>query len=413
MHIGQKSKVLMSMALAVTVGLLLNVQAANAAGKIYITNRGSATGDATVSVANLDGTGGEILGDGDFNDSLYSGPRSIALNTATGKMYVTTDGATMTVAFLDGTGAVSLNYPGPRLSFDTGDIALDTVAGKMYITDFWGTILAANLDGTGLNGLGNLAGTLNNGGLPSTYGVALDTIQEKMYVTNSSSNTVCVANLDGTGGISLGNLNGTLSSPFGIVLDAIHGKIYVANAGNNTVSVANLDGTGGMSLGNFNDTLNGPKGIALDMVAGRIYVVNSGNNTVSVANLDGTGGESLGDLNGTLNNPYGIAVDIYYNLNWLSPRSGATFQTGSTVPVRFQLTDENGKNVTTANATLMLVSPSGALVKPTTGNVFRYNNTIHLYVYSLNTKKLASGTWQLQVTLDDGSPVKTTSITLR
>ena len=408
MYISMKSKGLMAV-IAIIVFLMVNARAANAAGKIYVTNRGSATVGATVSVANLDGTGGESLGNSIASGAFLSGPRSIALNTATGKMYVTIDSAAVTVAFLDGTGAVSLSYPSPFYeALDTAGIALDTIAGKMYITDIWGLVNAFNLDGTGMNSL-NLAPTLNNG---APYGIALDTIQEKMYVA-SSGNAVCVANLGGTGGVSLGSFNGTLSSPFGIALDAIHGKIYVTNLGNNTVSVANLDGTGGMSLGNFNNTLNGPKDIALDTMAGRIYVVNSGNNTVSIANLDGTGGESLGDLNGTLNNPYGIAVDIYDNFNWLSPQSGATFQTGSTVPVRFQLTDENGKNVTTANATLMLVSPSGALVKPTPSNVFSYKNGIHKYFYSLNTKKLAPGTWQLQVTLGDGSPVKTTSINLK
>ena len=190
MYIPMKSKGLMAV-IAIIVFLMV-ARAANAAGKIYVTNRGSATVEATVSGANLDGTGGESLGNSLASGAFLSGPRSIALNTATGKMYVTNDNATVTVAFLDGTGAVSLNYPSPLYTyFDTGDIALDTVAGKMYITDFWALIYTSNLDGTGMNSLGNLAGTLNNDGLTPPYGIALHMSKERCTLNGIRSATWC------------------------------------------------------------------------------------------------------------------------------------------------------------------------------------------------------------------------------
>jgi hypothetical protein len=84
---------------------------------------------------------------------------------------------------------------------------------------------------------------------------------------------------------------------------------------------------------------------------------------------------------------------------------------------RFLLKDAKGNFISTASAALMLKSPGGAEFTPTsstnTGNVFRYDPNAKRYVYNLNTTGLAAGRWQLQVLLDDGSPVKTEYIRLK
>ena len=99
------------------------------------------------------------------------------------------------------------------------------------------------------------------------------------------------------------------------------------------------------------------------------------------------------------------------------------FKLGSTIPVKFQLTDTNGSSIATATATMALQrysddEPVGDPIEVTstssadTGNMFRYSSGDSQYIYNLNTKGLSSGTWQIRVSLDDGT-VKTTFISLK
>ena len=110
------------------------------------------------------------------------------------------------------------------------------------------------------------------------------------------------------------------------------------------------------------------------------------------------------------------AYSVRYLFRGFLPRRGKTFNADSAVPVMFQLRDAKGNFISTASATLMLKSPSGTPVTPAsgtnTGNVFQYDPVTNRYIYDLNTVGLAAGKWQLQVLLDDGSPVKTTYIKL-
>jgi len=111
--------------------------------------------------------------------------------------------------------------------------------------------------------------------------------------------------------------------------------------------------------------------------------------------------------------------------NWLGllppiPKSGVqVFKLGSVIPLKFQLKDANGGLVSTAAATLTVQKlsnniPVGTPLNATppgsasTGNVFQYQPGPGQYMYNLSTKPLSSGTWQLQVHLDDGSVHSTT-----
>ena len=111
-----------------------------------------------------------------------------------------------------------------------------------------------------------------------------------------------------------------------------------------------------------------------------------------------------------------VTYSVHYLFRGLLPASGKKFTAGSAVPVTFQLKDAKGNFISTASATLMLKSPSGAPVTPAsstnTGNAFQYDSVTNRYIYNLNTVGLAAGRWQLQVMLDDGSRAKTTSIKL-
>lgn len=107
---------------------------------------------------------------------------------------------------------------------------------------------------------------------------------------------------------------------------------------------------------------------------------------------------------------------VHYNFSGLLapiPNDGSgLFKLGSTLPVKFQLTDANGVIVSTAVGTLMVQMYSGGVPvgvpedpmssgNADVGNLFRFSSP--QFIYNLSTKPLLKGTWQLQVGLDDGT----------
>lgn len=102
------------------------------------------------------------------------------------------------------------------------------------------------------------------------------------------------------------------------------------------------------------------------------------------------------------------------------------FKAGSTVPVKFQLTDYYGNVVQAATSPVWLAPVRGnALVSAasvdetvysttaTAGGVFRWDSTSQQYIYNWNTAKSQGGYyWRIGVVLDDGS-THTVSIGLK
>ena len=86
------------------------------------------------------------------------------------------------------------------------------------------------------------------------------------------------------------------------------------------------------------------------------------------------------------------------------------FKHGSTIPIKFELTNGCGNIVPTATATLTLQlyiaeEPAGEPIDatsnvPDSGNLFRF--TEGHYIYNLSTDNLQVGKWLVTVTLDDG-----------
>lgn len=99
-----------------------------------------------------------------------------------------------------------------------------------------------------------------------------------------------------------------------------------------------------------------------------------------------------------------------------------TFRLGSTVPFKFQLFNELGQVVGTAVAHIAMAQVSGTPPPQTpedlgtgatdTGNQFRFDPVSQQYIFNLDTKVLAPGTWRVDAVLDDGS-VRTVHIGLR
>ena len=108
---------------------------------------------------------------------------------------------------------------------------------------------------------------------------------------------------------------------------------------------------------------------------------------------------------------------LYNFIGFLQPTlydGSRVFKLGSTVPVKFQLTDATGVVVSTAIGTVTVQQFSGSAPVndpldgvssggSNSGDFFRYDSTSSQYIFNLSTQPLPTGTWQVQAHLDDGS----------
>lgn len=106
---------------------------------------------------------------------------------------------------------------------------------------------------------------------------------------------------------------------------------------------------------------------------------------------------------------------VYNFIGFLPPipnDGSGLFKLGSTVPVKFQLTDANGTLISTAVAhlTIQMISNNTLVGTPIdatapgnadVGDLFRFDGT--QYIFNWSTKPVSTGTWQLQARLDDGT----------
>jgi len=106
---------------------------------------------------------------------------------------------------------------------------------------------------------------------------------------------------------------------------------------------------------------------------------------------------------------------VYNFIGFLPPipnDGSGLFKLGSTVPVKFQLTDVNGTLISTAacHLTIQMISNNTLIGTPIdatapgnadVGDLFRFDGT--QYIFNWSTKPVSTGTWQLQARLDDGT----------
>jgi hypothetical protein len=114
---------------------------------------------------------------------------------------------------------------------------------------------------------------------------------------------------------------------------------------------------------------------------------------------------------------YSINYKVVYNfggiLQPINSNGLSVFKAGSTVPVKFQLTDANGAFVTNAVATIKYAKFANnvwgdeieavSTAAATTGNLFRYDTTNNQYIFNLSTKGLTTGTYKVTISLSDGT----------
>lgn len=319
-------------------------------GKIYVTNQEK----QTISMANLDGSGGVSLGS--IHTFMFS-PVEIVIDSLREKIYVSNASGTIIKANLDGSEGVDT-----RATYMTGEgwavamtykLEIDPLFGKLYIyglkskkddkrtyvkADDPAVIIQTNLDGNdktfvvqdmltkidpeskdvGIAGIDaknramyflyqdsvimgkmdtNEVITISKGigGL-----IAIDPENEKIYWVSykqDSDDSMTSNRIPEEAMQSRENLKKFVDS------NNKSGKQYTPN-----ILRTNLEGKELVNLGDLNGLMDDPVDIAIEPKTNKMYIVNWDSSTIIRSNLDGTGAENLGNLNGTVDHPRGIAV---------------------------------------------------------------------------------------------------------
>jgi hypothetical protein len=144
-----------------------------------------------------------------------------------------------------------------------------------------------------------------------------------------------------------------------------------------------------------------------------------GAHTFSVNATDKAGNSASGSRN------YGVIYDWSDFLQPVNVDGSSVFKLGSTVPVKFRLTNGSAGVVGATNFKLYVAKVSNNTVgteieavtstPASTGNLFRYDPSGGIYIYNMGTKGVpwSAGTWQLRVDLGDGALNRIVLISLK
>jgi len=180
-------------------------------------------------------------------------------------------------------------------------VAFDSANGYIYVTNFGSNDISV------INGATNVViASINVGSESEPAGVAYDPSNGYIYVANWHLDNVSVIN--GATNKVIANISVGFF-PSGVAFDSANGYIYVTGQWPNSVSVINGATNkviANISVGSSSLGVTSPLGVAFDSANGYIYVTNSGSNNVSVIN--GATNEVIANIN-VGSSPLGVAFD--------------------------------------------------------------------------------------------------------
>src|SRR3989344_4998795 len=168
------------------------------------------------------------------------------------------------------------NGTGLNQFIDPQRVAVDTINNKVFVTDFNGFRVARFDSGSGGTTLGANWQTFGSSGsgvnqFSGLVGVAVDPINNKVYVTDTNNNRV-ISFDSGSGGTTLGASWQVFNSgPIGqgdIAVDSANNKVYMADSANNRV-VRFDSGSGGTIFGANSQTF-GSSGSGVNQFSGLV-----------------------------------------------------------------------------------------------------------------------------------------------
>ncbi|MDE1844113.1 MAG: HYR domain-containing protein [Thaumarchaeota archaeon] len=246
-----------------------------------------------------------------------------------------------TVTVIDSSTYAIVDSPIPVGALPYG-IAYDSVDNKVYVTNSGDGSISV------INPSTNIATTPING-LNSPTGIVFDSTNNMIYVANTGSGSVSVIDphtdtISGTG-IHVGGV------PYGLAFDKTHNRIYVADSG----GVAVIDASTNNIVANISVGTN-PQNLVFDSTNGCIYVANSDSNSVSVINTSTNA--KIGSDIPVGNTPLGITFNSGQNTIYVANSHDTTVS----------IIDGNTNTVTSTFTGLQ--DPFGVTYDPSTGKIF-------------------------------------------
>jgi hypothetical protein len=289
---------------------------------------------------------------------------------------------TISVANIDGSGGGALNLTGITLAGPEG-MAFDSAMGRLYVAstasgpDKKGEIVFVNVDGSG-------AGVLSTPGVEvkEPYGVAIDPSTRIIYWVNGGGpegkGSIGYAKLDGSGGGLLNTSGVTVASPYKLAIDPVSGRVFWSNNESTprTIAFANLNNTGGGGTLDLTGAIppQSVYALAVDSAAGRVYWLDStsGKEHLSFAGVNGGGGGEVSLLGSVFDEAYGLAFDPTLGRFYWANYGQDELRTGA---IGFANLAGGGGGITPLTAPLngaqdpvVLKSPSGAGAPTVTRN---------------------------------------------
>ena len=222
------------------------------------------------------------------------------------------------------------------LAYDHAYAAYYVVAppSSVDIIDVWSGALAVNY-------------TIPVGSQP--FGVAVDSANGNVFVSNTGSGNVSV--LHGDSAAPIASVSAGID-PMGIAYDPTNGLVYVANEGSGTVTVFN-----GSTLAFVKTVHVGlePIGVAVATPSAEVFVANDGASTLSVIN-----GTQVSATVGVGDEPYGVAYDNLTNNIYVTNQgsgnvsvlSASSLDTVASIPVENSVGELQGIAYDSGNRTL-------------------------------------------------------------
>jgi YVTN family beta-propeller protein len=194
-----------------------------------------------------------------------AGPRALAVNPVTNKVYVA-NGSDASVTVVDGATGDTETV---RTGTDPVDVAVNPLTNMIYVPTLEGRVAV-------INGWTNDTAFVAVGDTP--VAVAVNPVSNKVYVANSASDDVTI--IDGytnhTRTVAVGQ------DPVALAVNPMTHRCYVANNGSNDMTVLDeaTPTTTTVAAG------QGPAYVAVNTVNNTVYVANSADGTVTL--IDGT-----------------------------------------------------------------------------------------------------------------------------
>ena len=243
---------------------------------------------------------------------------------------------------------VSGNFP--NLDAPTG-IAFDSANQRLYVTNLGNTTTTVKSTVTVYDRNGHeiaVSGTFPN--LNAPIGIAFDPTNRRLYVTNSIGHDVSVYDENGAPVTTSGMFPGA-NGPLGVVFDPANAQLYIVISGDKIVRVYDPEGNQVATTGTF-PNLQAPFDITFDSANQRLYVTDQGfqsGPTVRVYDQEGNQFVSGPFIDITI--PTSIAFDSHNRQLYVVDAIGFVL-----------VYDESGNLITTNFPNLQL--PSGIVIVP-------------------------------------------------